>query len=115
MKQIKRTTNVELRGHVYSAESKIHGTGLFARCAFEKDEYIGTYHGPVARRNGMYVLWVFDPEDHSDIYGISGRNLLRYLNHERPGKAYFEGPHLYANCRIDEDEEITFDYGDEWQ
>lgn len=112
---MKRTTNAELRDLVYSAESGIHGTGLFSRRVIEKDEYIGTYAGPTASRNGTYVLWVFDPDDHSDIYGISGRNLLRYLNHGRPGNAYFEGPDLYANCRLVEGDEITFDYGDEWK
>jgi SET domain-containing protein len=111
----KRTNNSELKDLVYSAPSAIHGTGLFAGRAIRKDEYIGTYHGPVARRNGTYVLWVFDPDDPTDTYGISGRNLLRYLNHERPGNACFEGPDLFARRRIGAGEEITFDYGDEWQ
>lgn len=111
----KRTRNSELRDLVYSASSPIHGTGLFAARVVRRGEYIGTYHGPVARRNGTYVLWVFDPDDPTDIYGISGRNLLRYLNHSRPGNARFEGPDLFARRRIARDEEITFDYGDEWQ
>lgn len=110
----KRVRNGELKEWVVAGPSGIHGTGLFAVRPILKDAYIGTYHGPVARRNGTYVLWVFDPEDHSDIYGISGRNLLRYLNHSRPGNAYFEGADLYARRRIAQGEEITFDYGDEW-
>jgi SET domain-containing protein len=111
----KRVSNSELSHYVYSAESSIHGTGLFAAVPFEKGEYIGTYDGPRASRNGMYVLWVYDPDNHDDIYGISGKNLLRYLNHESDGNAEFEGPDLFAARDIETGEELTFHYGDEWE
>ena len=111
----KRTGNRQLRDWVFTAPSGIHGTGVFAARAIRADQYIGTYHGPLAKRNGTYVLWVFDPECPSDSYGISGRNLLRFLNHARPANARFEGPDLLALCAIREGEEITFDYGDEWE
>lgn len=110
----RRIRNSELKATVSAGTSEIHGTGLFAVRPLRKDEYIGTYHGPRASRNGTYVLWVYDPDDPADMHGISGRNLLRYLNHSRPGNARFEGPHLYARRRIAAGEEITFDYGDEW-
>lgn len=110
-----RVTNGELRNYVYADSSEIHGTGLFALTSFRKGDYIGTYHGPNAKRNGMYVLWVFDPDDHADIYGISGKNLLRYLNHSSEYNAEFEGPHLYAARVINAGDEITFHYGDEWR
>jgi len=110
----KRTRNGDLRDWVFTAPSGIHGTGVFAARTIPAGQYIGTYAGPVAKRNGTYVLWVFDPEDPSDIYGISGRNLLRYLNHARPGNSRFEGPDLFARRRIRVGEEITFDYGEEW-
>ena len=106
----KRIHNGQLKNWVYSAVSGIHGTGLFARKAIRKGEYIGTYAGPQARRNGMYVLWVYDQEDEDKAVGRSGRNLLRYLNHARPGNAEFDGFDLYALANIDADEEITFDY-----
>ncbi len=105
-----RIRNRELQEWVYSAESTIHGTGLFARKRIRKGEYIGTYGGPQARRNGMYVLWVYDPDDEDNAIGRSGRNLLRYLNHARPGNAEFDGFDLYARKSIVVDEEITFDY-----
>ena len=111
----KRILNKELSHYVHAAESQIHGTGLFASVPFEKGEYIGTYHGPRASRNGMYVLWVYDPDDHEDIYGISGQNLLRFLNHESDGNAEFEGADLYACKAISTNDEITFHYGDEWE
>ena len=94
---------------VYKAPSEIHGTGLFARVTISKGEYIGTYEGPTAKRDGTYVLWVF--EDEKEPVGRSGRNLLRYLNHQDDGNAEFDGFDLYALSDIKPDEEITFDYG----
>jgi SET domain-containing protein len=109
-KKTERIRNRELKDWVYSAESGIHGTGLFARRHIRKGEYIGTYGGPEARRNGTYVLWVFDPDDEDNAIGRSGRNLLRFLNHARPGNSEFDGFDLYALRNIAVDEEITFDY-----
>ena len=106
----KRTTNSQLRDWVYAGESGIHGTGLFARRPIRADEYIGTYWGPRVRRNGTYVLWVWDEGDEDNAIGCSGRNLLRYLNHARPGNTAFDGFDLYALRDIEAHEELTFDY-----
>ncbi len=96
-----------LQDRVYMAPSSIHGNGLFARVGFTAGDYIGSYEGPEARRNGTYVLWVYQDEQW---VGRSGRNLLRWLNHQEPGNAEFDGFDLYAKCAIGADEEITFDY-----
>jgi SET domain-containing protein len=110
-----RYRNAELSEWVYAAESPIHGTGLFARRAIAAGEYIGTYWGPTARRNGRYVLWVCDDREGEESWeGRSGRNLLRYLNHSRDCNAEFDGYDLYALRDIAPDEEITFYYGDEF-
>mgnify|MGYP001822392620 CR=1 FL=1 len=93
----------------YKAQSCIHGNGLFAKVKIHKGEYIGTYEGPAAKRDGTYVLWVFEEE--KEPVGRSGRNLLRYLNHQEPGNAEFDGFDLYALADISSHEEITFDYG----
>ncbi|MCP3662103.1 MAG: SET domain-containing protein [Gammaproteobacteria bacterium] len=106
----KKKKNSELRETVYSAPSTIHGTGLFANRKIPKGEYIGTYHGPKAKRDGTYVLWVFDPDDEENAVGRSGKNLLRYLNHAKPGNAEFDGFDCYARKVIKTDEEITFNY-----
>jgi SET domain-containing protein len=98
-----------LGNKVYRAPSRIHGNGLFAKVPISKGDYIGTYEGPTAKRDGTYVLWVF--EDGKAPYGRSGRNLLRYLNHQDEGNAEFDGFDLYALQDIEPDEEITFDYG----
>jgi SET domain-containing protein len=97
-----------LRDQVYKAPSPIHGTGCFAQRDFATGEYIGTYVGPGARRNGTYVLWVY--EEGQEPVGRRGRNLLRYLNHQKNGNAAFDGFDLYAKREISRGEEITFDY-----
>ncbi|MES9994253.1 MAG: SET domain-containing protein-lysine N-methyltransferase [Candidatus Thiodiazotropha sp.] len=104
--------NKSLNNIVYKAPSKIHGNGLFAKVAIGRGDFIGTYQGPTARRDGTYVLWVF--EDGKQAVGRSGRNLLRYLNHQDEGNAEFDGFDLYALSDIEPHEEITFDYGD-WE
>jgi len=106
----RKIKNGDLREAVYSALSSIHGTGLFARRIICKDEYIGTYHGPNAKRDGTYVLWVYESDDEESAIGRSGRNLLRYLNHAQPGNAEFDGFDLYALEEIQVDQEITFNY-----
>ena len=99
----------ELREWVYRADSPIHGRGLFARRTIKAGDYIRTYWGPQAKRNGTYVLWVYEQEG-APPTGRSGRNLLRYLNHAKPGNAEFDGYDLYARVAIGIDQEITFDY-----
>lgn len=98
-----------LKDIVYKADSLIHGTGLFAKRDIKKGERIGIYEGQQARRNGTYVLWVYEDEGGKPV-GRSGRNLLRYLNHSIPGNAEFDGFDLYARVKIKLDDEITFDY-----
>ena len=71
-----RYRNADLKELVYAAESRIHGTGLFANRDIAQGEYIGTYWGPETRRNGTYVLWVYDAENKAAATGRSGRNLL---------------------------------------
>lgn len=111
MNDNKRVKNSELKEWVYARESTIHGTGLFANRSIRKGEYIGTYWGPQASRNGMYVLWVYeDEQDEDSAIGRSGRNLLRFLNHSAPGNTEFEGFDLYARISIKPGDELTFDY-----
>ena len=104
-----RCRNGDLKDWVYVNASPIHGKGVFARKAIDAGDYIGTYWGPQAKRNGTYVLWVYE-EDDAEPVGRSGRNLLRFLNHAVPGNAEFDGYDLYARTSIAPHEEITFDY-----
>ena len=106
----RRTKNGQLKDWVYTAQSGIHGTGLFASKAIKKGTYIGTYDGPSVKRNGTYVLWVYDESGENQATGRSGRNMLRYLNHASSGNCVFESFDLYARKAIRKDQELTFDY-----
>lgn len=106
----RRTSNGALKGHLFVGPSAIHGQGVFAARAFARGEYIATFWGPPARRDGTYVLWVYDEVEPAGSIGRSGRNLLRYLNHAVPGNAAFDGFDLYARVRIPAGAEITFNY-----
>jgi uncharacterized protein len=95
----------------YVTDSGIHGRGLFARSDIEEGTYLGEYMGPAAKRNGSHVLWVYDE---SGVVGRSGRNKLRYLNHSSNACAEFDGFDLYASRMIKRGEEITINYGEDW-
>jgi SET domain-containing protein len=99
-----------LARRVYRAPSPIHGHGCFAKIAFARGDFIGTYSGPEVTQDGTYVLWVYDA-DRNSLRGRDGRNLLRWLNHGDDPNAEFDGFDLYARRAIAVDEEITFDYG----
>ena len=105
-------TEPDLDQLFYVADSTIHGKGLFARVEIAADSYLGSYNGPETRDNGMYVLWV--QEASGEWVGRDGRNLLRYINHDRSPNAEFDGFDLYALRTISPHEEITIDYGDEF-
>jgi SET domain-containing protein len=100
--------SARLRDRIRKAPSPIHGLGCFARVAFSAGTYIGTYQGPVATRDGTYVLWISEDRVHWN--GRSGRNMLRWLNHSTRPNAVFDGFDLFALTDIGVGEEITFDY-----
>ena len=110
MSDKKRIEDQDLKELVFPAASKIHGTGLFSRGHISEGEYIGTFHGPVVEDDGEHVLWVEAEDEACGYVGISGGNLLRYLNHDSPGNAEFYGQDLYARTEIQSGTEITFDY-----
>lgn len=107
-----QTRRIMLSRRYYVAPSGIHGEGLFTRQAVAAGEYMGTFRGPVARENGMHVLWV--THECGTVEGRHGRNLLRYLNHSEAPSAEFDGFDLFAGRDIGPDEEITIHYGDEF-
>lgn len=105
--------DVELENRLYVDDSKIHGLGVFARKKLPSKQYLGSYHGPTTQENDTYVLWVED--EHGEWFGIDGQNLLRYLNHSATPNTEFDGDELYTLQNINKDEEITFDYGEEFR
>ena len=98
---------MKLNDRVYIEESKIHGKGLFARRDIKKGEFIGTFKGPEAKRDGSHVLWIYDGDEYE---GRRGKNALRYLNHSHHANAEFEHFDLYALKDISMNSEITIDY-----
>ena len=107
----RRESDAQLEAIVYAADSGIHGRGLFAARRIARADYIGTFAGPRARRNGTHVLWVYETDEEDAAIGRIGRNMLRFLNHAARSNAAFEGFDLYATRTIRCDEEITIDYG----
>ena len=96
----------------FVSDSPIHGRGVFASQEIPKDSHIGSYEGERTEDDGRYVLWVEDGE--GGVYGVRGRNSLRFLNHSPEPNAEFDGEDLFAIDSIPQGAEITFDYGEEW-
>ncbi|MCW8983500.1 MAG: SET domain-containing protein-lysine N-methyltransferase [Gammaproteobacteria bacterium] len=103
--------NKSLKKLFEAKESPLHGKGLFAKIDIKKGTYMGSYHGPKTKKNGMHVLWV--EEEEGKWIGCNGKNLLRYINHHKSPCSEFDGLKLYAIRKIHKGEEITIDYGDE--
>lgn len=106
-----RDTDRQLTGIVYVDDSGIHGRGVFAARSIASGAYIGTFAGPRARRDSMYVLWVYVSDGEDAAVGRIGRNMLRFLNHAPCCNAAFEDFDLYATRPIRRGDEITIDYG----
>jgi len=102
----------------FVADSPVHGCGLFARHNIPADTWIGHYDGPQTRENGMHVLWVEageTGETGEEWIGYDGNNELRFLNHARQPNGEMDGLNLYAIRDISPGEEITIDYGEEFE
>lgn len=106
----------------FVAESPVHGRGLFARHDIPANTRIGHYDGPQTPENGMYVLWVEEgadgdnaEDDDNTWIGYEGENELRFLNHAKRPNAEMDGLDLYACRDIIAGEEITIDYGEEFE
>lgn len=90
-------------------ESAIHGKGLFAAQKIQSGALIGTIEYKPVTDDGPYVLWL-DAET-----GIRVDSDLKYINHNpNPNACYCEDLDVVALRDINEGEEITHDYGDDW-
>lgn len=102
----------------FVAGSTVHGRGLFARDDIPAGTWIGHYDGPQTLENGMHVLWV-ESGQHDDgqeeWLGYDGNNELRFLNHSTQPNGEMDGLDLYAISEIGMGEEITIDYGEEFE
>lgn len=97
----------------YVAESAIHGHGLFARKKIKRDTLIGHFEGRSVDEDGTHVLWIED--DDGSWTGTLVENEIRFANHSKePNAGVFNGDELWSMRKIRKGEEITFDYGDDW-
>lgn len=97
----------------YVADSVVHGRGLFARGAIPAGTRIGHYDSVETRQNSMHVLWI-EADEEGGWVGYDGTNELRFLNHANQPNGEMDGLNLYALRDIRFNEEITFDYGEEF-
>jgi len=104
---------MKLKDRVFVELSFIHGKGVFAAVEIADGTRIGRYKGVPTTEDGRYVLWVEDGEGGWE--GVSGTNRLRFLNHSSQPNAEFDGYELFAIETIEPGEEITFDYGEDWE
>lgn len=96
---------------VETRESPTHGTGVFAIGLISDGTLIGTYQGSPTAIDGTHVLWV---DDGGGFRGVDGTGPLRFLNHSRTPNTWFDGRDLYSLRDIKADEELLFDYGEDW-
>lgn len=97
-------------------KSPLHGKGLFARRKIAEGTVIGVYRGTRVEdgeRDGDHVLWV-EQED-GGVYGIDGKNELRYVNHSVDPNVEFEEADLVALRDIARGEELLHHYGEDWE
>ena len=93
----------------YVKQSGIHGKGLFASKNIRTGETIGTIKYNPTDQDGPYVLWI-------DKQGILVDCELKYINHSaQPNACYCDDLDVIALKSIKKDEEITHDYGEDWE
>jgi uncharacterized protein len=117
MKQKKRNTT-----DVYYVARANAGLGLFANKDLKKDDFIIEYtgkpltHDEADQRGGRYL---FTLNDTTVLDGTGREHTARYINHScDPNiEAVIEDEEqimFYALRDIEKDEELTFDYGEEY-
>lgn len=90
-------------------DSGIHGKGLFAKTFIQKNEVIGRIKYNPVSEDGPHVLWI-------EGQGILVECDLKYINHSaQPNACYCDDLDVIALRDIQPGEEITHDYGEDWQ
>ena len=91
--------------------SPIHGQGVFALERLSVGDFIGRFAGRRTDVDTDHTLWV---EHANGPRGYLGTGRLRHLNHSSRPNAEFDDRDLFAIRSIKPGDEITFDYGEEW-
>lgn len=100
------------------------GLGMFATKPIKRNAYIATYRGPIItteeadRREARGATYLFYLNKKETIDGSPRYNVARYINHSCKPNARPVGRNggivIVADRRIEPDEEITYDYGEEY-
>ena len=94
---------------IYKKKSKIHGTGLFAGCNIKKGEVIGRWEVVKATSVSIYNILIEDEVE------FRVTNLLKYSNFSDKPNAESYGWLMTAKKNIKKGDEITWDYGGEFE
>ena len=101
-----------MKGRIEVRRSSLGGRGVFSTEPIQAGGKVGRYIGERTTRNGRHVCWMkFD----DGWRGYRGRGHLRFLNHADRPNSEFHGLDLYALRLIREDDEVTIDYGDDYE
>ena len=97
------------------------GNGLFASSSFARGEFIVEYSGihiPTPYADTLKTRYLFELDEKWTVDGNSRDNVARYINHscEPNCEADIHDGHIliFARRAIDEGEELTLDYGEEY-
>ena len=101
-----------MNGKIEVRRSPLSGRGVFATEPIPAGERVGRYIGERTVRNGRHVCWMKFADEWR---GYRGRGRLRFLNHANRPNSDFIGLDLYALQLIRKDDEVTIDYGDEYE
>ncbi|VAW68228.1 hypothetical protein MNBD_GAMMA09-1809 [hydrothermal vent metagenome] len=89
--------------------SSIHGKGLFAARDIKKGDVIGSIKYQPTDEDGLHVLWV------NDNLSVRVDCDLKYINHNsKPNACYYDDLKVVALKHIRKGDEITHNYGDDW-
>ncbi len=89
--------------------SAIHGKGLFAARNIKKGDIIGRIKYQPTDEDGLHVLWV------NENLSVRVNCDLKYINHNpKPNACYYDDLKVVALKSIQKGDEITHNYGDDW-
>jgi uncharacterized protein len=97
------------------------GLGIFARRPFAAGEFVVEYTGhkiPTAEADKLSTRYLFELDENWTIDGSPRSNIARYINHSCDPNCesdIVDGKIIITAIRdIGPDEELTFDYGEEY-
>lgn len=104
--------------NIYVASSSVHGKGVFAARDIKKGEVLGRYETrktKLTAEENPFVVEMYD-DDGNLSHHLLGINSWKYINHSKNPNMDMIGDELtmVALRDIEEDEELTWYYGDEF-